>query len=832
MIECVQREGKMRTKNKILGAFAVVGTILCAAGFDAMAQAGARSSMAGSSTTSRTQGRQVDRGDNRSSSKSGVVASRTAQRTVSNSSRAASSAAVARSVAPVVRAQERKNVTAARSGVSMSAARSAVPVVRTNAKVVGGGARRVARAAAVFDDVSKIGGGYSSCRDSYATCMDQFCAKANETYRRCFCSERFVEFRDIEDALDQSKILLQQFEDNSLNAVDKSAAEVDAMYSATVGEAAIKNDTSAAQKTLDAIGDLLSGKNKSTKVEKASSSYELSSLDLSFDMGDVWSGGDLFSSSSSSIFGGGSGLDMGSLEGDALFKAAHKQCAVLAAESCSSDAVANLVKSSYGIMITQDCNLYQKSIDAKREAVMGTVRQAEKYLREARLENYRAHNSSDVNECLDRVRSAMFADTACGSNYRRCLDYSGAYINQATGEPIYSQRLFEMTDLITLAGVDSNMDVLGQNPKFDSFLDSKRQFADTALDTCRGIADSVWSEFKRVALIEIAQAQDEKIESVKATCVDTMKQCYDTQSGALKSFDDTTAQASGALSAYAAREMCQDKVAACASLYGDTDGCKFDGNGKLTADSKKRCGLEALLKFVDTVDTVRIGEGCYTGIDNYLKQQCATTDENYQYPWGCKTVKAGSLDEVSVVDSKFFLDDEYGKDAKNRNTLAGMIVNYVNEFCPVTDESMANLSDRTLREMRRAFDEARYAMGEMLKPICEQVGGMWSFAGEELEDLKKKIGKGNDSVLLNDEFHRIVFAGDKSMGVTEYGVCLKNDVQLQCDIQNLDTDDQGFATYDSFTNTCNFAEGWYRAKCAKISGTWRDNACFIEGIHE
>ena len=51
-------------------------------------------------------------------------------------------------------------------------------------------------------------------------------------------------------------ILLAQFEDNNLNAVDKTAAEVDAMYSATIGEAAIKNDTSAAQSVLNEIGDL------------------------------------------------------------------------------------------------------------------------------------------------------------------------------------------------------------------------------------------------------------------------------------------------------------------------------------------------------------------------------------------------------------------------------------------------------------------------------------------------------------------------------------------------------------------------------------------------
>ena len=163
---------------------------------------------------------------------------------------------------------------AVRSAVKSKMSRSATTSGKVNARAAttemtkSGVARAatLARATAVFNDISKIGGGYGACRDSYATCMDQFCANANDTYRRCFCSARFTEFRDTEYALDEARQLLQQFEDNSLNAIDKTAAEVNAMYSATVGEAAIKKDTSLAQKTLNEIGDLLSGKKKKRSV--------------------------------------------------------------------------------------------------------------------------------------------------------------------------------------------------------------------------------------------------------------------------------------------------------------------------------------------------------------------------------------------------------------------------------------------------------------------------------------------------------------------------------------------------------------------------------------
>ena len=63
----------------------------------------------------------------------------------------------------------------------------------TEISPIGGMARSgVARATAVFSDVGKIGSGYAECRESYATCMDQMCAVANDSYRRGFCSDRFT----------------------------------------------------------------------------------------------------------------------------------------------------------------------------------------------------------------------------------------------------------------------------------------------------------------------------------------------------------------------------------------------------------------------------------------------------------------------------------------------------------------------------------------------------------------------------------------------------------------------------------------------------------------
>lgn len=661
------------------------------------------------------------------------------------------------------------NTSSARSATNVNASRAAV-----------------ARATAVFDDVSKIGGGYATCREAYSTCMDQFCAKANDTYRRCFCSSKFTEFRDTEAALDEAKNLLAQFENNNLNAVDKTAAEVNAMYTATEGERAIKNDTSGAAAMLSEIGDLLSGKRK---VSASSNSTSLGVLDLDFStsMDDIWSGGD-----ASSIFSSSSGTDLSQLEGQALYTQAQKQCLSLMNDACENNAVMTMAKSSYNILISQDCNAYEKKVNSQRETIKQTVRTAEKYLRDARLEEYRSHNSADVNECIAKVKSAITADTACGANYKKCLDYTGAYVDANTGDPIYSPRLFELENLITLAGANGNTDVLSQNGKFNSFLETRKMFATTALDSCRDISTTVWQEFKRSALIEIAQAQSAKIEEVKMSCVSTMADCYDTQTNALKDFDTTTASAAGAVSAYAAKALCQDKVIACASLYGDTTGCAFDGNGKLTtgntADGTKRCGLSALLKFVDSVDEIRVAEGCSTAIDNYVKQLCTPSTGTQGYPWNCR---------------------RYGQ-----TQLRSMIGDYALQNCKDPTKDSNELSERIIQQVNQAISDVQEELDDQLADACESLDGFWTDADDK--------GK------LLTAFYSTTFgkSEEPTGNAALSGRCVENSERTACLAYNTGRETP-VATYDSVRG-CVLTDVWYQERCTAMNGYYETGNCYLE----
>ncbi len=824
---------------------AVLAIFACATSVFADQAPNPRSAVAVNTANSRSSSKVVTRGDGTA----GTVVSRTGAtsgRSASVSERSGTTTArTGRNVLQMGNVANRAAATSARSITKASPARSAVAgskianprsAVRTvtGATAASRAANR-ARATAVFSDISKIGGGYAQCRESYATCMDQFCANANDTFRRCYCSDKFTEFNDTEEALNQAKVLLQQFEDNNLNAVDKTAAEVNAMYSATVGEAAIKNDVSGAQSILNEIGDLLSGKKKVEKPEKEKTTFDLSSLDFTINVDDIWGGSDSMFDAASKR----NTVDMTQLFGRELFNESNKQCLEIIGDTCSSDAMLNMSVSAYNIMITQDCNLYEKKIDAQREAVKNTVRQAEKYLREARLEEYRAHNSADVNECIGKVRTAILQDTACGEDYKRCLDYTGLYINQTTGEPIYSPLLFKLVEIINLYNSgNTSSDVLSYNKEFDKFLDSKKMFVTKALDSCRDIADNVWTEFKRTALLEIAQAQDEKIEEVKASCVTTMGECYDTQSGALKDFDKTSAQASGALAANAARAMCSDKVAACAALYAPNNktGCKFNAQGQV--ENAANCGLTQLLDFVALNDSVKIAEGCAQAVTKYAEDTCApsSADEDKAYPWGCRLLSRNKL-EKNILDRAAVYCNVKPTDGDDRlnnelvqveTTVRSVIDTITTELSSVLNEECVNAGGIWV-DSTESESEVTYcvANGKVTESGGECNGELYTMVSGY------QVNKPNSSQVMNPdeagEYEENAFytaikvsANVHKDAIRSYGVCFRNDVKMHCELQGSE-----YATYNATTGMCEFKDEWYSMKCEQLGGTFADNVCYL-----
>lgn len=496
--------------------------------------------------------------------------------------------------------------TNARSATARSATnrvitgRSAINKTPTRTPTV---SSRLSRAAATTQ-TKTFGTNYNSCRDAYFTCMDQFCATQNETYRRCVCSSKLKDIQNTETLLSQTANNLKDFEDLNIDSISKTSNEVQAMLSATEGESAIKIDKSESSTTLQNISNVLN----SSKQQSLSTQGK---LDIAGDIKAVWS--------TTSLIGG---ADIANLTGEALFNAVHTQCAELVTASCASSDL-KMVSSAYGMYIENDCAVLENNINAKKTAANATIRSTRHKMQDARLENYDSHNSLNVTDCIANVRKDIISDTACGNGYIHCLDFSGKYLNITTGEPIYSPEFYQIENQISLSG-----DVLkeSENATFITMLNKKRPFAETNLSLCQDNADEVWNEFLRQALVEIYQAQQARVKSVKDECLEVVNKCYTKQSESLQNFSGNDTQISKAITIELTEEMCKEKLDTCSNLYGGGS-----------------AGLNTLIATMTGINDLTIEQSCSDLLNAFALNICAVegSDSAHSYPYGCRKYNIG-----------------------------------------------------------------------------------------------------------------------------------------------------------------------------------------------
>lgn len=468
----------------------------------------------------------------------------------------------------------------------------------------------IARAATTTTSLesSTFGTGYNACRDAYFTCMDQFCATANDSYRRCICSSKITEIQNRERALNQASGQLQDFANLNLSIIDKTANEVKAMLSASEGETAASKskDSSSSAQQLAGISEILAN-------AKSESLSTQGILDIAGDINAIWATTDL-----------ASGANIANLTGEQLYNAVYAQCVELVATSCPSDATLKMVVSAYGMYIENDCSLIINNLDKQLYNANASIRDAEKNLNLARLDNYNAHNSTSINDCIANVRKDLTADTACGEGYVHCLDITGRYLNRDTGAPIYSPEFYQLETQVSLSG-----DVLTNqaNRLLVAELNNKKIFAEKSLDTCRDLSDEVWNEFMRQAITEIYQGQQEKIRQVKEECLDVVNQCYDEQSQSLKDFSNVEEQLLLGSRLELSEELCQEKLYACSNLYGDPNGD----------------GLDLLVSAMKDITDQKIAKECRATLESFAKDLCAvpSTDSIHSYPYACRVYAPG-----------------------------------------------------------------------------------------------------------------------------------------------------------------------------------------------
>ena len=492
----------------------------------------------------------------------------------------------------------------ARTASDKSVVRSATP----RQSVSSARAARSPRATTIAPSsvTNTFGTEYNICRDAYFTCMDQFCATMNDSYRRCVCSSRLTDVQERERALGQTADQLADFKNLNIEVIPKTAAEVNAMLSASEGELAITEDDSQSAQTLAGINEVLS----STKSQALST---LGTLDIAGDINQIWATTNL-----------ASGENIANLTGESLYNAVHSQCVDLIASSCPSQSTLNMVISAYGMYIENDCTTLLNALDSQLVQANSSIRDTEREMNVARLENYNAHNSTAINDCIAQVRTDITAETACGPDYIHCLDITGRYLNRDTGEPIYSPDFYQLEYQISLDG-----DVLtnATNRLIVSELNSKRIYAARGLETCRDIADEVWDEFVRQAIVEIYQGQQEKIRDVKNECLDVVNTCYDEQSESLKDFSNIKEELLAGSRLELSEELCEEKLYACSNLYGDPNGN----------------GLELLISAMHEITDQKIAKECRALLEAFAQDTCKvpSNDSLHAYPYGCRVYAPG-----------------------------------------------------------------------------------------------------------------------------------------------------------------------------------------------
>lgn len=633
--------------------------------------------------------------------------------------------------------------------------------------------KKVINRVATLDATTANGFGseYEICRNAYFTCMDQFCANADDTYRRCVCSSRLNEIKQKQSAISQSSDSLNTFHDINLDVINKSASEVTAMTSATIGEqiASSAKDNSDSAKQLTAISDVLS-KTKSKSLSNAGT------LDAGGDIKSIWSTTDL-----------ASGANIANLTGESLYNAVNAQCAELVTDKCPSS-ILNMVISAYGMYIENDCSALSSGLLKQKNAANAAIRETGREMNVARLANYDAHNSLSINDCINSVRKDLTANTACGTDFVHCLDITGLYLNIDTGEPIYSKNFYNLANQISLSGNILNNQT---NHMVVNALNNKKVFAQNSLDKCRDSSGDIWDEFMRQAIIEIHQKQQEKIRNVKTECLGVVNQCYDKQTTQLKDFSNVENKPLLGLNLETVEDLCSDKLTTCSNLYGGGPD-----------------GLAALVDTMHDIVSQRIVAECQNLLTDFANNLCAvrSTDTLHSYPYACRVYTPGDQ-QYAAIPACNAATGTNAQCGDYVDSLYQRFVHYAMQVCirPSEYENLAQDDSLTvptlvLQDINIIMDKMRISMGQELSRECERLGGIWVTTPYT-----------NTSVKLLDVFYTET-GTDKNWGYCKSPITSNETYTITF---NTGTEDTGLTAIVT-----------YGEKMSKVEKPTKDNDCF------
>ncbi len=465
---------------------------------------------------------------------------------------------------------------------------------------------------------TRIGAEYERCKNTYFSCMDQFCLLKNDDYRRCSCNDRVFGLSDARAVLQSAGEKLTIFTEN-LDVVSMTASQATAMRTESDGELALKSDNSASKALLQAIMNSIRGEDSSVGGKYS----DLNSVQISFDTVNAFGTTDV-------------GQTIAAYDGLALYNAVYPQCREAVREDCTDSALQRAI-TAYLMAIEQDCNTVQTAIENKQKDVKSAIREGSAMLDLARVENRQKHNSSDFTTCVNSVQAAIQSEEVCGANYHKCLD-NGEYIDITTGKPITGvEDFYKLEQLLVFAdGVDAASQKLSKNLSNRTFVNNfesrTKAFAKPALDTCVEIADEVWTEYLDMALLDIYYAQKSKVAEIKQDCFDYVATCYMNEESAVDSAISELSSSGKVVlqpdKILLGADMCSDYVESCNNM--------FDGN--------------IIAQYIENIQQTDTLTACRAIVKQCFTKYGGSNYENFYYPYS-------GLFEVGFAPDWFTLYD-------------------------------------------------------------------------------------------------------------------------------------------------------------------------------
>ena len=540
---------------------------------------------------------------------------------------------------------------------------------------------------------TRTGAAYEQCKAAFFTCMDQFCQLKNDSFQRCSCSDRIFDFQDISETYQKANERLTEFSEN-LDSVGLTKEQATAMKTASEGEDALTEDKSASKQLLQAIMNSINGGD--TKV--GGKYKDLNSVTVANDISNAFGMDD-------------SGQIIASYNGTTLYKAVYPKCRNAVQEDCNKASLQRAVN-AYLMAIEQDCNTVESALKKQEKSLKASTHEKSAMLDLARVENRRNHNSDDTATCLVNVENAILDEQVCGFGYHKCLDY-GQFIDVTTGAPITGvSDFYKLTELLTFrTGSDitnQKLSSIQKNQPFVQFFESKtKKFAKDALDKCTEDADFVWQQYLDRALLDIYYAQQDKVKTIKQSCLDLIAQCYDNQG---KSIANAMANLTGdsaillkPSSISLTTEMCSKYIESCNGM--------FDNN--------------IIQEYIATKDNSDTTSACRA-----IAQQCfdnfgGTGYNNFYYTQSGLFVTGKALDWFSLYDNTNEivspcaqkLAQTLGCEDKVEEVFGGF-----NKYETGYADEDRNIDARTIRPTGVAT-EVYYKILDNLKANCDGLGG-------------------------------------------------------------------------------------------------------------